>query len=74
VKPPSNKAWRFFYVCFGYVMGILWMFLKAQISEVDRAFKEFARNTLKKDLSYLVNEGLLVKTGEKQEVRHHLNN
>jgi Fic family protein len=46
----------------------------AQISEVDHVFKEFSRNTLKKDLSYLVNEGLLVKTGEKRGVRYHINN
>lgn len=43
-----------------------------QISEVDNAFKDYARNTLKKDLTYLVNEGLLLKTGEKRGVRYHV--
>lgn len=43
-----------------------------QISEIDNAFKNYARNTLKKDLTYLVNEGLLLKTGEKRGVRYHI--
>lgn len=43
-----------------------------QISEIDNAFKDYARNTLKKDLAYLVNEGLLLKTGEKRGVRYHI--
>lgn len=43
-----------------------------QISEIDSAFKDYARNTLKKDLAYLVNEGLLLKTGEKRGVRYHV--
>lgn len=43
-----------------------------QISEVDNSFKDYARNTLKKDLTYLVNEGLLLKTGEKRGVRYHV--
>jgi len=43
-----------------------------QISEIDNAFKDYSRNTLKKDLAYLVNEGLLLKTGEKRGVRYHI--
>lgn len=43
-----------------------------QISEIDNAFKDYARNTLKKDLTYLVNEGLLLKTGEKRGARYHV--
>jgi Fic family protein len=43
-----------------------------QISDIDSAFKDYARNTLKKDLIYLVNEGLLLKTGEKRGVRYHI--
>lgn len=43
-----------------------------QISEIDNAFKDYARNTLKKDLAYLVNEGLLLKTGEKRGVKYHI--
>lgn len=43
------------------------------ISEIDKVFKGYARNTLKKDLTYLVNEGFLIKTGEKRGVRYHHN-
>ncbi|MFT4681499.1 MAG: Fic family protein [Flavobacteriales bacterium] len=42
-----------------------------QIAQVDEAFGEYARNTLKKDLAYLVNEGLLLKTGERKGTRYH---
>ncbi len=43
-----------------------------QISDIDNAFKDYARNTLKKDTTYLVNEGFLLKTGEKRGVRYHI--
>jgi len=43
------------------------------ISEIDKVFKGYARNTLKKDLTYLVNEGFLIKIGEKRGVRYHHN-
>jgi Fic family protein len=44
---------------------------KVQISEVENMFKDFSRNTLKKDLAYFVNEGLLIKTGLKKGVKYH---
>lgn len=45
---------------------------KVQISEVENAFEYYSRNTLKKDLAYFVNEGLLIKTGEKKGVKYHI--
>ena len=44
---------------------------KVRISEVEEAFKDYSRNTLKKDLAYLVDEGLLIKTGERKGTRYH---
>jgi Fic family protein len=44
---------------------------KVQMSQVESAFKEYSRNTLKKDMAYLVNEGLLIKTGERKGTRYH---
>ena len=44
---------------------------KVQISEVVEALPNYSRNTLKKDLAYLVNEGLLLKTGERKGRRYH---
>lgn len=44
---------------------------KVQMSEIEDAFKEHSRNTLKKDMAYLVNEGLLMKTGERKGTRYH---
>jgi DeoR/GlpR family transcriptional regulator of sugar metabolism len=43
----------------------------ASISEIARALNKYSRNTIKKDLSYLVNEGLLLKTGAGRGVRYH---
>lgn len=45
---------------------------KVQISEVETSFKDYSRNTLKKDLAYLVNEGLLIRTGERKGVKYHI--
>lgn len=45
---------------------------KVQISEVEEAFKNQSRNTLKKDLAYLVNEGLILKTGALKGTRYHV--
>ena len=42
-----------------------------RMSEIEEAFKEYSRNTLKKDMAYLVNEGLLLKTGERKGTRYH---
>jgi len=44
---------------------------KVRMSEVEGAFKDHSRNTLKKDLAYLVAEGLLLKTGERKGTRYH---
>jgi Fic family protein len=44
---------------------------KARIGEVDEAFPDYSRNTLKKDLAELVKEGLLIRTGERKGARYH---
>jgi Fic family protein len=44
---------------------------KVQTSEVEEAFNEYSRNTLKKDLTYLTNEGLIFKTGTLKGTRYH---
>lgn len=43
----------------------------AQIKDIDNAFPDFSRNTLKKDIALLVNEGLIIKTGEGRGVTYH---
>ena len=43
----------------------------AQIGEIKSRLNDYSRNTLKKDLAYLVKEGLLLKTGEGRGVRYH---
>lgn len=44
---------------------------KVQMNELEEAFKSYSRNTLKKDMAYLVNEGLLLKTGERKGTKYH---
>ncbi len=44
---------------------------KVKISEVEEAFKQYSRNTLKKDLAYLCNEGMIFKTGTLKGTRYH---
>lgn len=44
---------------------------KVSISDVEKAFTSYSRNTLKKDLTYLVNEGFLLKTGQLKGTRYH---
>jgi Fic family protein len=44
---------------------------KVSISDIDISFKDYSRNTLKKDLIYLVNEGLILKTGTLKGTRYH---
>lgn len=44
---------------------------KVQMSEIEEAFKNHSRNTLKKDLTYLTNEGLIFKTGTLKGTRYH---
>jgi Fic family protein len=42
-----------------------------QISELETKLNRYSRNTLKKDLAFLVKEGLILKTGEGRGVRYH---
>lgn len=44
---------------------------RIRISDLEKAFKEQSRSTLKSDLVYLVNEGFLLKTGELRGTRYH---
>ncbi len=44
---------------------------KVQISDLQKAFINQSRSTLKSDLVYLVNEGFLLKTGELKGTRYH---
>jgi Fic family protein len=44
---------------------------KVRMSEIEETFKSHSRNTLKKDMVYLVKEGLLLKTGERKGTRYH---
>ncbi len=44
---------------------------KVQMKELEASFEGYSRNTLKKDLAYLVKEGLLIKTGELKGTRYH---
>jgi Fic family protein len=44
---------------------------KAQIKDIDKAFPDYSRNTLKKDIAFLVNEGLILKTGDGRSVTYH---
>jgi Fic family protein len=44
---------------------------KAQIKDIDKAFPAYSRNTLKKDIAFLVNEGLILKTGDGRSVTYH---
>jgi Fic family protein len=44
---------------------------KAQIKDIDKAFPDYSRNTLKKDIALLLNEGLVIKTGDGRSVTYH---
>ena len=44
------------------------------IGRISKAFKNHSRNTLKKDLIYLVNEGLILKTGQLKGTKYHYGN
>ncbi|WP_158861606.1 Fic family protein [Lunatibacter salilacus] len=44
----------------------------AQISGIENSMENYSRNTIKKDLAYLVNEGILLKTGAGRGVRYHI--
>jgi len=43
-----------------------------QVGDVDKALAEYSRNTLKKDLAYLVDENLLIQTGDRKGTRYHI--
>lgn len=43
-----------------------------QVSDIEQAMPNQSRNTLKKDLSFLVKEGLILKTGERKGTYYHL--
>ena len=53
------------------VLGYINERKNAQVGEIESQLKIYSRNTLKKDLVYLVKEGLLLKTGEGRGVRYH---
>ena len=44
----------------------------AQVGDIEKALGKYSRNTLKKDLAYLVKEKLLLKTGERKGTRYHI--
>jgi len=44
----------------------------AQVGEIEKALGDYSRNTLKKDLAYLVKEKLILKTGERKGTRYHI--
>jgi predicted HTH transcriptional regulator len=43
-----------------------------QIKDLEKALSNYSRNTLKKDLQYLVKEGFILTTGSGRGVRYHL--
>jgi Fic family protein len=43
----------------------------AQVGEIESQLKRYSRNTLKKDLAFLVKEGLILRTGEGRGVHYH---
>ncbi len=43
-----------------------------QIKAIEAELKNYSRNTIKKDLAYLVNENLLLKTGAGRGVKYHI--
>jgi len=43
-----------------------------QVGEIEASLEDYSRNTIKKDLSYLVQEGILLKTGAGRGVRYYL--
>ena len=42
-----------------------------KVSDIESNLSQYSRNTLKKDLAFLVKEGLLIKTGEKKGTQYH---
>ncbi len=46
---------------------------KAQIKDLAEAFTQYSRNTIKKDVTLLVNEGLIINTGSGRGVTYYPN-
>jgi predicted HTH transcriptional regulator len=46
----------------------------AQSGDIEKALEIYSRNTLKKDLAYLVREKLILKTGDRKGTRYHILN
>jgi len=44
----------------------------AQIKGIEVALEHYSRNTIKKDVAYIVNEGILLKVGAGRGVRYYL--
>lgn len=44
----------------------------AQIKEIEKTLGNYSRNTIKKDMAYLVNEGILLKAGAGRGVRYYI--
>src|SRR5690554_598261 len=44
----------------------------AQIKQIEANLQNYSRNTIKKDLAYLVDESLLIKTGAGRGVKYHI--
>lgn len=44
----------------------------AKIGEIENELESYSRNTIKKDMAYLVNEGILIKAGAGRGVRYYL--
>jgi len=42
-----------------------------KVGEIERALSDYSRNTIKKDLSYLLKEGLVLRTGAGRGVQYH---
>jgi len=65
LKPALNKRQQ-------KVLDFIRVNEPAQVGDIEKALKEYSRNTLKKDLAYLVNEKLLLKTGDRKGTRYHI--
>lgn len=54
------------------IMEYVKEFKTVKVSDIENHLSQYSRNTLKKDLAFLVKEGLLLKTGEKKGTQYHL--
>lgn len=53
------------------VLNYIKKYKTAQISDIEKGLKKYSRNTLKKDLQYLLQEGFILKTGAGRGVHYH---